>query len=149
MAFGPQNQGLPPEAVEERVSRALKRVGAAGLRDRSPQRLSGGEKRAVAIAAVLAMEPKVLLLDEPSASLDPRARRRLIGLLQGLERTRVLVTHDLDLALEVCERTVVLAGGRVVADGPSDRILTDPVLLERSGLEPPLALQGCPICSRS
>ena len=149
VAFGPQNQGLPPEAVEERVSRALKRVGATGLRDRSPQRLSGGEKRAVAIAAVLAMEPKVLLLDEPSASLDPRARRRLIGLLQGLERTRVLVTHALDLALEVCERTVVLAGGRVVADGPSDRILTDPVLLERSGLEPPLALQGCPICSRS
>lgn len=148
VAFGPLNLGLPPEAVEQRVAQALARVGASDLRERSPHRLSGGEKRAVAIATVLAMEPAVLLLDEPSANLDPRARRRLIRLLQGLAHTRLVATHDLDLVLDLCERTLVMAAGQIVADGPTDRIFADRALLERSGLEPPLALQRCPICSR-
>jgi len=143
VAFGPQNLGLPADVVRQRVSLALEQVGALALRDRSPHRLSGGEKRAVAIATVLAMEPSILLLDEPSAALDPRARRRLIQLLQGLSHTRVVATHDLDLALDLCSRTVVLNAGRVMADGPSDRILADTALLERSGLEGPLSQQGC------
>ncbi|MFZ0408284.1 MAG: ABC transporter ATP-binding protein [Cyanobium sp.] len=148
VAFGPRNLGLPAEQVERRVSQALERVGASSLRERSPHRLSGGEKRAVAIATVLAMEPAVLLLDEPSSNLDPRARRRLIRLLQGLAHTRVVATHDLDLALDLCERTVVMQAGRVVADGPTGRIFADAALLERCGLEPPLAMQPCPTCSR-
>ncbi|WP_094554178.1 energy-coupling factor ABC transporter ATP-binding protein [Synechococcus sp. 1G10] len=90
----------------------------------------------------------LLLLDEPSANLDPRARRRLIRLLQGLAHTRLVATHDLDLVLDLCERTLVLAAGQIVADGPTDRIFVDTALLERYGLEPPLALQRCPICSR-
>ncbi len=148
VAFGPLNLGLPAELVEQRVGLALARVGASELRERPPHRLSGGEKRAVAIATVLAMEPAVLLLDEPSSNLDPRARRRLIRLLQGFAQTRVVATHDLDLALDLCERTVVMQAGRVVADGPTGRIFADTALLERSGLEPPLVLQRCPICSR-
>ena len=141
VAFGPQNLALPADVVQQRVSLALEQVGALALRDRSPHRLSGGEKRAVAIASVLAMEPSILL-DEPSANLDPRSRRRLIQLLQGLSHTRVVATHDLDLALDLCSRTVVVSAGRVVADGPSDRILADAALLERSGLEGLLSLQA-------
>ncbi len=146
VAFGPLNLGLPADTVDKRVTEALDRVGAAHLRDRPPYRLSGGEKRAVSIATVLAMCPSVLVMDEPSSSLDPRARRRLIELLAGFEHTKVIATHDLDMALELCERTIVLSAGRVAADGPTDRIFADTELLERCGLERPLSLKGCPVC---
>jgi cobalt/nickel transport system ATP-binding protein len=146
VAFGPLNLGLSPEEVELRVVDALARVGALALRDRPSHRLSGGEKRAVSIATVLAMDPAILVMDEPSSNLDPAARRRLIGLLAGFEHTKLIATHDLDLALDICERTIVLREGRIAADGPSASIFTDKTLLASAGLEPPLRVQGCPIC---
>lgn len=149
VAFGPLNQGLPVAEVERRVNDALQRVGALALRERPPYRLSGGEKRAVAIATVLAMEPAILVLDEPSSNLDPGARRRLIRLLAGFEQTTFIATHDLDLALDLCSRTVVLREGRIVADGPTAEIFADAALLAASGLEPPLRMQGCPLCGQA
>jgi cobalt/nickel transport system ATP-binding protein len=134
VAFGPLQAGLPPETVAQRARAALERVGMAHLRERPPYRLSAGEKRAVAIAGVLAMAPDILVLDEPSASLDPRGRRRLIGLLQSFTHTRIIATHDLELALEVCARAIVLDGGRVVADGPIREILANEPLMLAHGL---------------
>lgn len=146
VGFGPANLGLPPDEIARRVEAALERVGAFHLRERPPYRLSGGEKRAVSIATVLAMSPDILVMDEPSTNLDPRARRRLIALLRTFEHTKIVASHDLDLVLDVCERTIVLVGGRVAADGPSAAILGDGDLLARCGLEKPLRLQGCPRC---
>jgi cobalt/nickel transport system ATP-binding protein len=117
-------------------------VGAGHLAARAPYHLSGGEKRAVAIAGVIAMGPDVLLLDEPSAGLDPAARRRLIGLLRGFEHTRIVATHDLDLVLDVCRRVLVMDAGRIVADGAPDAVFADTGLLARCHLEPPLRWQG-------
>jgi cobalt/nickel transport system ATP-binding protein len=142
VAYGPSRMGLPPEDVQAQVQGALERVGIAHLRDRAPYRMSFGEKRLAALAAVLAMSPDILALDEPSANLDPLARRRLIALLASFEHTRIVATHDLDLALDVCSRTVVLSKGRVLADGPSSEILTDDALLASAGLERPLRLLG-------
>ena len=141
VAFGPLNQHLPADEVEQRVADALQRVGAAHLSARPPHRLSGGERRAAVLATVLALHPDILLLDEPSASLDPRLRRKLIGYLRSFEHTRIIASHDLDLVLEVCERTRVLSEGRVVADGPTAELLADRELLERAGLELPLRMQ--------
>ncbi|WP_298039447.1 ABC transporter ATP-binding protein [uncultured Desulfuromonas sp.] len=146
VAFGPLNLGLPRQEVESRVREALGRVGVLHLRQRPPYHLSGGEKRAVAIAAVLAMEPEVLVLDEPAAGLDPQARRRLIELLRGFGHTRIIATHDLDLALDLCGRTLIMDGGRILADGPTADLLRDPELLAAGHLERPLRLQGCPVC---
>ena len=141
VAFGPLNQGLPAAEVQARVQAALSAVGALHLAARAPYRLSGGEKRAVAIAGVLAMEPAILVLDEPTSGLDAAGRRRLIELLRSLEPTRVIATHDLDLVLELCPRVVVLHEGRVQADGPPQALLADHELLQRCRLEPPLVLR--------
>ncbi|MGE5527744.1 MAG: energy-coupling factor ABC transporter ATP-binding protein [Patescibacteria group bacterium] len=146
VAFGPVNLGLPPDEVEARAAGALAKVGAVHLRDRPPHRLSGGEKRAAAIAAVLAMDPNILVLDEPSAGLDPWARRRLIEILKSFEHTRIVATHDLDLVLDLCPRTIVLDGGRIAADGPTALIFDDEALLAAAHLEKPLSMQGCPRC---
>jgi cobalt/nickel transport system ATP-binding protein len=137
VAFGPLNLGLPPEEVRTRVRAALEAVGAAHLAGRAPYRLSGGEKRAVAIAGVLAMSPSILVLDEPSAGLDPAARRRLIGLLRSFSHTRVIATHDLDLVLEVCTRVLVMRQGAIEADGPPREAFADVELLRRCHLEAP------------
>jgi cobalt/nickel transport system ATP-binding protein len=147
VAFGPLNLGLSPEDVEAKIDSALATVGAAHLRDRPSYRLSAGEKRAVAIASVLAMSPNILVMDEPTSSLDPRARRQLIQLLAGFDHTKIIATHDLDMALDLCSRTIVLKDGAVVADGPTGEILEDEALLQASNLEKPLRLQGCPVCS--
>ncbi len=141
VAFGPLNARLPADEVERRVAAALERVGMLHLRARPPYRLSAGEKRAVAIATALAMQPEILVMDEPSSYLDPRARRRLIELLNGFSHTRVIATHDLELAVEVCSRVVVLDGGRVVADGPTRAVLNDETLMRAHGLERPHILQ--------
>lgn len=139
VAFGPLNLGLPAEEVRTRVRAALDAVGAAHLAGRAPYRLSGGEKRAVAIAGVLAMSPSILVLDEPSAGLDPAARRRLIGLLRSFSHTKVIATHDLDLVLDVCSRVLVMREGAVEADGPPTAIFADVELLRRCHLELPLS----------
>lgn len=146
VAFGPMNLGLPADEVDARVGDALERVGATRLAARPPYRLSGGEKRAVAIATVLAMKPNILVMDEPSSNLDPRARRRLIELLRTFEHTKIIATHDLDMALDLCGRTIVISGGTVTADGPTREVFANDPLLEACGLERPLAMQGCPVC---
>ena len=142
VAFGPQTMGLEPAEVEARVHEALESVGLAGCEDRSPHHLSQGEKQRAAIATALAMRPQVLALDEPSAGLDPRARRRLMDLLRGLSNTLLVIGHDLDLILKVCERAVLLEAGVVAADGPARAILADRALLESHGLELPPSLAG-------
>ena len=141
VAFGPLNAGLPPDEIEQRVVAALERVGMAHLRDRPPYRLSAGEKRAVAIATVLAMSPDVLVMDEPSSHLDPRGRRRLIELLKSFKHTKIIATHDLELVVELCSRVIVLDGGKVVAEGPTVELLNDEDLMLAHGLERPHSLR--------
>ncbi len=141
VAFGPLNAGLPPEQVEQRVARALERVGMTHVRERPPYNLSAGEKRAVAIATVLSMSPDILVMDEPSANLDPRARRRLIELLHSFDHTRIIATHDLEMVVEVCSRVIVLDSGKVVADGPTRELLNDEALMSAHGLECPHILR--------
>ncbi len=144
VAFGPLNMGLPAEEAKAQVQAALEAVGAAHLAARAPYRLSGGEKRAVAIAGVLAMSPSILVLDEPSAGLDPAARRRLIDLLRSFSHTRVIASHDLDLVLDVCTRVLVMREGAIEADGPPEAIFADGDLLRRCRLEPPLSSARLP-----
>ncbi len=142
VAFGPLNLGLSPAQVKERVEASLGRVGCLDLMNKPPHHLSGGQKSAVAIASVIAMQPDILVMDEPASSLDPRARRALIGLLNDFEHTKIIASHDLDLILDVCERCIVIKNGKVMADGPAQQILSDRPLLEENHLELPLSLQG-------
>ncbi|MDN5747968.1 MAG: energy-coupling factor ABC transporter ATP-binding protein [Pseudonocardia sp.] len=137
VAFGPANFGVRGEALTRRVREALDRVGMAEHADRSPLHLSGGQRRRVALATVLACEPEILVLDEPSSNLDPVARRELAEVLLGLEATMLMVTHDLPYALQLCPRSIVLDDGEVVADGPTRELLADPDLLRRHRLELP------------
>jgi cobalt/nickel transport system ATP-binding protein len=142
VAFGPLNLGLTPQETTARVEESLKAVGLTGCGDRVPFQLSGGEKRRAALAGVLAMRPSVLLLDEPSMFLDPRGRRELIQTIRGLPGTKLIATHDLDLVLDTCARVIVLDAGAVAADGPAAKLLADPVLMEKHGLEVPHRLHG-------
>jgi cobalt/nickel transport system ATP-binding protein len=137
VAFGPLNMGLSRGEVNARVAEALAAVRMSHVADRAPYQLSMGERRRVAIATVLAMDPDLLVLDEPSANLDPRARRELLEVLERIERTLLVTTHDLPLAAELCERAVILAAGRVVGDGPCAEILADEELLAAHDLELP------------
>ena len=146
VAFGPLNLSLPPEEVDSRVDNALSTVGALHLKSRPPYRLSGGEKRAVSIATVLAMSPDILVMDEPTSNLDPRARRKLIELLKTFKHTKIIATHDLDMVMDLCERTIVIHKGQVMSDGPTVEIFTNRELLAESHLEKPLRMQGCPVC---
>lgn len=148
VAFGPLNLGLTGAEVEKRVDDALSRVGAGHLRDKPPYRLSGGEKKRVAIATVLAMSPDILVMDEPTSGLDPFARRQLMALLKDFHHTRIFTSHDLDMVLELCERTIVLHEGEVRADGPTLDIFQNEALLRACRLEKPFAMQGCPVCRR-
>ncbi len=137
VAFGPANLGITGLERDERVDQALDAVGARPLADRPPHHLSGGEKRRVAIATVLAMRPAVLVLDEPTSGLDPLGRRELAELLDTLPHTQVIITHDLPFALATCPRAVILDGGAIVADEPTIDLLADTALLAQHRLELP------------
>jgi len=137
VAFGPANLGVKGAALERRVTEALERVGMVEFIDRPPHHLSFGQRRRVAVATVLAMEPEVLVLDEPSSNLDPASRRELADILRSLDVTVLMVTHDLPYALELCPRSVVLSGGVIVADGSTYDILTDDALMTAHRLELP------------
>lgn len=141
VAFGPRNLDLPSEVVRQRVAEALVTVGMAGTEERSPHHLSTGQKKRIALATVLAMEPELLLLDEPSSNLDPRGRRALIQILQGLPMTKLIATHDLEMVLELCPRVVLLDHGRVIADGAATELLGDVALMDAHGLEVPGSLR--------
>ena len=143
VAFGPLNLGLDGDSVRDRVHDALNRVNCLALRDKPPHHLSGGQKSSVAIAAVIAMEPDILVMDEPAANLDPRSRRSLIEMLRSFSHSKIIASHDLDLILDVCRRCIVIRDGTVAADGPSRLILGDKKLMEENNLELPLSLQRC------
>jgi len=138
VAFGPLNLGMDETMVRERVRRALEMVNCIDLQNKPPHHLSNGQKSAVAIASVMAMEPDILAMDEPAANLDPRSRRLLINLLKTFEHSKIIASHDLDLILDVCQRCIVIREGRVAADGPTLYILTNKELLEGNHLELPL-----------
>jgi len=149
VAFGPLNLGLPMDEVHSRVQKALKTVGVLELKERPSHRLSSGQKRRVAIATVLSMSPDILVMDEPSAGLDPRARRRLIELLISFKHSKIIATHDLDMVLDVCKRTIIINEGKIEADGPTSDIFQNEKLLADCHLEKPLRLQSCPVCNPS
>jgi cobalt/nickel transport system ATP-binding protein len=148
VAFGPLNLDLDRDEVQERVAEALGAVRMEHVAARAPYQLSMGERRRVAIATVLAMHPSLLVLDEPSANLDPRARRELLEILSDVDRTMLVTTHDLPLAAELCERAVILAAGRVVADGPCEDVLADGPLLAAYDLELPAGFDLAAISRR-
>lgn len=146
VAFGPRNYKLDPEDVDIRVNEALEAVGISHLRDKAPYKLSGGEKKAAAIATVLAMAPDILIMDEPTAALDPKSRRKMIQLLNGFDHTKIITSHDLDMILDTCQRVIVLKNGTVIAEGSAYALLSNAALMDDCGLEIPLSLQNCVAC---
>ena len=147
VAFGPLNLGLSGGDVDRRVAEALDQVGAGHLRDKPPYHLSGGEKKRVSIATVLAMSPDILVMDEPTSGLDPFARRQLISLLREFRHTKIFTSHDLDMVLDLCQRTIILHEGAIMADGPTAEIFQDEYMLAACRLEKPFSMQGCPVCN--
>ncbi|MBA3022206.1 energy-coupling factor ABC transporter ATP-binding protein [Propionicimonas sp.] len=137
VAFGPANLGLRGAELEQRVQEALLAVGLPELGDRAPHHLSFGQRRRVALATVLAMRPEILVLDEPTSNLDPASRRELAEVLESLDVTVLMVTHDLPYALQLCPRSVILSDGVIVADGPTGELLANPALLAAHRLELP------------
>jgi cobalt/nickel transport system ATP-binding protein len=137
VAFGPKNLGLNDSEIKALVEKALTDVGMLEFKDRAPHHLSFGQRRRVALATVLVMQPEILILDEPSSNLDPASRRELSEILQNLEITLLMVTHDLPYALELCERSVILSGGVIAADGKTLDVLTDDALMRKHRLELP------------
>ena len=140
IAFGPENMDFSAEAVAQRVNEALAITGTAFLADRTPHHLSGGEKQMVAIASLLAMQPKVVLYDEPTASLDMRTRRRLISFLQHSTETMLVSSHDLEFVLDVCDRVLLIDNGQIIADGDPMTVMGNQSLMEAHGLEKPHSL---------
>jgi cobalt/nickel transport system ATP-binding protein len=138
VAFGPYNMGKRGEELDKLVNDALSQVGMLEFRDRPPHHLSFGQRRRVAVATVLAMQPEILVLDEPSSNLDPASRRELADILRSLDTTMIMVTHDLPYALELCERSLILAGGIIVADESTRNILSNEELLKANRLELPV-----------
>jgi len=141
VAFGPQQLGLSREEVDRRVAESLAQVALSGFERRMPHHLSGGEKRRVCLAGVLACRPSILVLDEPTGNLDPRGRRELKQLLRGIPLTQLVATHDLELVVELCDRVVVLDQGQVVIEGPAAEVLNDEALMIAHGLERPHILR--------
>lgn len=149
VAFGPFNLGLSAGDVEQRVMEVLEQVGASHLRAKPPYHLSGGEKKRIAIATVLAMSPDILVMDEPTSGLDPFARRQLMLLLKDFHHTKIFTSHDLDMVLDICDRTIIMHEGLIKADGPTREIFQNEELLFSCRLEKPFSMQGCPICGDS
>lgn len=147
VAFGPLNLGLRNNDLEHKVTDALASVGAESLRHKPPYHLSGGEKKRVAIATVLAMSPDILVMDEPTSGLDPFSRRQLMHLLQDFRHTKIFTSHDLDMILDLCQRIIILREGMVVADGSAVELFRNRELLESCRLEQPLSMQGCGYCN--
>ena len=137
MIFGPLNYGLPRAEADRRVDEVLGRLGLEYLKNRYNHKISGGEKRMAAIATILAMEPEAILMDEPTSALDPYNRRIVINTIKGLPQTRLIASHDLDMILDICDRVILISGGRIAADGPVREILTDRELLEANRMELP------------
>lgn len=144
LAFGPRNHGDSEEEVKERIDIIIKELGIEYLMNKNATKLSGGEKRIVGIATILVMDPSIILFDEPTSFLDPRTRRKLIKLLKGLQVTKLIATHDLDLALEICDRVILLKDGKIFAQGSAKEILTNQSVLEEAFLELPFCLQSRP-----
>lgn len=149
VAFGPANAGLRGAALRERVMTALELVGMAEFADRPPHHLSFGQRRRVAVATVLAMEPEILVLDEPSSNLDPASRREFADILRSLDVTVLMVTHDLPYALQLCERSVILSDGVIVADGPTADLLADETTMAAHRLELPYGFDPRAIRSKA
>ena len=141
VAFGPSQLGLGEQEVKALVESSLRTVGLEGFEHRMPHHLSGGEKRRVCLAGVLACRPEILVLDEPTSDLDPRAKRELKALLGGLPATRIIATHDLELVVELCSRVILIDEGRVVAEGSAGALLGDETLMLAHGLEKPHILR--------
>lgn len=141
IAFAPRNYGLPESEVRSRVDQALRLTGIEHLRDKQIYKMSGGEKKLVSIATILSMTPDMILMDEPSIALDPRNRRNLIRILNSFEHLKIIASHDLDLILDTCKRTVLMANGKIICDGPTEEILTDRELLEANNLELPFCFR--------
>ncbi len=137
VAFGPMNMGLGEDEVKERTAGALKTVGLEGMGKKAPHHLSGGQKRSAAIATILSMEPKIITMDEPEASLDPRTRNNLTELLQSLSQTLIIATCNMDFAAGLCERAILIDTGRIIADGDAKKIMSDADLMQTHGLEVP------------
>ena len=144
MIFGPMNYGMSAAEAEKLAKQTLEQLGMEFLWDRQNHRLSGGEKRMAALATILTMNPRILLMDEPSLALDPGNRRRLIQVVNHLPQTKLIASHDLDLVWETCDRVLLIHDGRLAADGPTEAILQDRELLEENRLELPLCLAGVP-----
>ena len=141
VAFGPQNYGLSDDEVEKRVVDALEKVHITELRKKHTYKLSGGEKKLASIATILAMNPDIIIMDEPEAALDPRNRKNLIRIINEINSLKLITSHDLDFIMDTCERTILLDEGRIIADGRSTEILQNESLLTEHGLELPLRLQ--------
>lgn len=142
VAFGPRNYGYPEEVVQQRVMEALQKVHMESLKDRQIYRMSGGQKKLAAIATILSMEPEIVLFDEPTIALDPKNRRNLISILNGMTETKIIASHDLDMILDTCEETILLADGKVICHGKTEDILKDKTLLEKHDMELPLCMQA-------
>lgn len=149
VAFSAKQAGKDEEEVDHIVKWALNEVGGTHLMDKASYNMSGGEKRLITIATVLASHPEILILDEPSVGLDPRSRRNLIRLLDERKETKIIATHDMDMALDLCDRIVVLCKGKIMANDAPMEIFKNRLLLCDNDLELPLRLQGCPICGSS
>ena len=142
MIFGPRNYGLSKEETEKRADDVLSQLSLQDLKHRHNHKISGGEKRMAAIATILAMEPEMILMDEPSTALDPVNRRTVINTINRLPQTKLIASHDLDMILDTCQRVILLSHGAIVADGDAETILRDKALLENNRMELPFCLQG-------
>ena len=138
VAFAPRNYGMSEAEVNEKTMEALKVVHIEQLKDKQIYKLSGGEKKLASIATILSTEPDVILMDEPSVALDPKNRRNLINILNQLNQAKIIASHDLNMIMDTCERTILLSDGKIIKDGNTKEILLDKELMEESGLELPL-----------